>query len=75
MCMAVPAGGGGNGTQLQISVCDENSINHQFNKDGGKFISRLNGKVIDASGTNTGAPITLWDSHGGANQKWRAGLN
>ncbi|KEI70021.1 ricin-type beta-trefoil lectin domain protein [Endozoicomonas elysicola] len=75
-CMAVPSGSIGNGLQLEVADCDENNISQQFNKDGGKFSTRLNGNmVIDASGTNSGDPIVLWESNGGDNQKWRAGLN
>ncbi len=74
--MAVPSNSIGNGLQLEVADCDENSISQQFNKDGGKFSTHLNGNmVIDASSTNSGDPIVLWESNGGDNQKWRAGLN
>ncbi|WP_067515462.1 ricin-type beta-trefoil lectin domain protein [Endozoicomonas ascidiicola] len=76
MCMTVPNGNTGNGTQLQIAQCDEHNLSQQFNKNGARFSPRLNGnQVIDADGTSDGVAIILWSSHGGNNQKWRAGLN
>lgn len=75
-CLDIPNGNTDNGTQLQIWDCQEGNINQQFNKNGNKFSSRLNGsKVMDAGGTSNGSPIVLWNYHGGNNQKWRAGLN
>ena len=75
-CLDVPAGNTANGTQLQIWACQEGNLNQVFDKDGNRFSTRLNGsQVIDASGTNSGDPIVLWESHGGDNQKWRAGLH
>jgi ricin-type beta-trefoil lectin protein len=38
-----------------------------------RLVSRQSGKCLDVSGASTedGAPIILWQCHGGANQQWR----
>lgn len=75
-CLDVPAGNTSNGTQLQIWQCQTGNVNQQFNKDGNRFSPRLNlNQAIDASGTNSGDPIVLWEANGGDNQKWRGGLH
>jgi microsomal dipeptidase-like Zn-dependent dipeptidase len=75
-CLDVPAGNTANGTQLQIWQCQADNANQVFTKDGNRFSPQLNqNQAIDAAGTNSGDPILLWESHGGDNQKWRAGLH
>ncbi len=74
-CLTTPNGNTSNSTQLQISTCVEGDVNQMFDKDGNRFNSRLNvNQKIDASGTNSGDPIIFYESNGGDNQKWRAGL-
>ncbi|GAA3934069.1 ricin-type beta-trefoil lectin domain protein [Litoribacillus peritrichatus] len=75
-CLDIPGGNTSNGSQLQIWDCQESNMNQQFNKHGNVFSARLDSnQVIDASGTSNGDAIVMWRSHGGNNQKWRAGLN
>jgi len=41
-----------------------------------KIVSRHSGKCLDVTGFSTqdGAPIILWDCHGGPNQLWQLGI-
>ena len=75
-CLDIPAGDTSNHVQLHIWSCQEGNQNQMFDEYDGMFRARLNeSKVLDSAGTNEGAQIILYDSHGGNNQRWRAGIH
>ena len=75
-CLDAPGGQTGNGVQLQIWDCQVGNANQDFVRVGDSFrpYSAPN-QALDASGEGNGAAVVFWNSHGGANQTWRAALN
>ena len=75
-CLDAPGGQTANGVQLQIWDCQVGNANQDFVRVGDSFrpYSAPN-QALDASGEGNGAAVVFWNSHGGANQTWRAALN
>ncbi|QYJ91478.1 ricin-type beta-trefoil lectin domain protein [Shewanella halotolerans] len=74
-CVTLLNGNTANDTPIVIADCN-NSASQQWNNDGGYFRSHLNpNKVIDANGSGDRSEISIWDYHGGSNQRWRNVIN
>jgi hypothetical protein len=77
-CLDADAGGGGNGTTVQLWDC-WGGWNQAWSFDSDNSIfSHFSARCLDADTSGNGAngsKVQLWDCNGGANQKWTLTLN
>lgn len=63
-----------NGEYVHMWTCYDWSTNQKWNFVDGKLQPRgSQGPTLDANGTGNDAAVTLWETHGGTNQKWSWG--
>jgi hypothetical protein len=72
-CLDLPGGDLTNGSHLHIWECDARNPNQQWQVlDNGEIRKPGTNKCVDNDGASMAdfAKVTLYDCHGGANQKW-----
>ncbi|MEV6976777.1 ricin-type beta-trefoil lectin domain protein [Kitasatospora sp. NPDC093806] len=70
LCLEVPNGAAGNGTNLQTAPCT-GAANQQWTRDDQQRVQIL-GKCLDNpwGAVDDNTPVVLWDCNAGPNQKW-----
>ncbi|NUT33928.1 MAG: hypothetical protein HOV79_12730 [Hamadaea sp.] len=74
LCMDVAWGSTANGAAIQIAHCSGNPAQQFVFSAANDLVNPQANKCVDVSGWGgTGAPLILWECHGGGNQKWWRG--